>query len=125
MTDSQPQRQRFTRQQRLKRPADFRAIFKTARRVSDDHLILYARFNRLGRSRLGVGVGKKLGSAVVRNRYKRTLREAFRSAYPDLPAGYDLVLIPRSTDHCSSRRYKESLLTLIRRWQRRNTPKKN
>ena len=36
-----------------------------------------------------------MGGAVVRNRWKRLLREAFRLRRDRLPAGVDLVVIPR------------------------------
>lgn len=49
--------------------------------------------NDSGRRRLGISVGKSVGGAVVRNRMKRLLREAFRLCRLDLPAGYDYVLM--------------------------------
>ncbi len=52
--------------------------------------------NGLGEPRLGFTVTKKLGSAVVRNRIKRRLREAARLVFRDgALAGYDYVAIAR------------------------------
>jgi len=45
--------------------------------------------------RLGLSVSKKMGGAVVRNRIKRLLREAFMDRAHDLSDEYDLVLIAR------------------------------
>jgi len=46
-------------------------------------------------SRFALVVGGRWGDAPVRNRVRRLLRESFRTARPDLPAGFDLVLLPR------------------------------
>ncbi len=85
----------FGSDRRIKKSADFAAVFDSGKKRSDSRLILFALPNHLDHSRLGLAVGKKLGSAVRRNRYKRALREAFRLQQYDLPAGYDFVVIPR------------------------------
>lgn len=60
-----------------------------------DYLIL-ALPNECGRARIGLTVSSKVGGAVVRNRVKRWLREAFRNIARELPA-VDLVVIARSS----------------------------
>ena len=45
--------------------------------------------------RMGVSVSKEHGPAVIRNKIKRLLREAFRLERAGLPGQFDLVLIPR------------------------------
>ena len=49
----------------------------------------------MGRSRLGVSVGRKFGGAVVRNRFKRMVREAFRQCAAIRAAGFDIVVVAR------------------------------
>ena len=48
-------------------------------------------------NRVGLSVGKRLGGAVVRNRAKRLLREAYRAIKkePGLKSGYLVVLAAR------------------------------
>jgi ribonuclease P protein component len=46
-------------------------------------------------ARLGIVASRKLGAAPLRNRIKRLCREAFRLAPELLPAGLDVVVIPR------------------------------
>ena len=47
-------------------------------------------------SRVGVIAGRKLGPAVVRNRARRLLREAFRLHQQELDSPIDLVLVARA-----------------------------
>lgn len=47
-------------------------------------------------ARLGFMAGKRVGTAVARNRAKRLLREAARARYPHLTPGWDLVFIARA-----------------------------
>ncbi len=68
-----------------------------ARRRSWAHplLVLYAAANEGGPTRAGFVVGRRIGKAVVRNRVKRRLREAWRSLLEEVPPGHDYVLIAR------------------------------
>ena len=50
---------------------------------------------RAGRRRLGVTASRKVGGAVVRNRFKRRVREVFRLQRELLPDGSDVVVIAR------------------------------
>jgi ribonuclease P protein component len=57
--------------------------------------VLYAETlaGRDSESRAGFVATKKLGGAVVRNRCKRVLREAFRKCKASFPLGLDIVII--------------------------------
>jgi len=46
-------------------------------------------------TRIGVTVTRKVGGAVIRNRIKRLVREAFRRAHPGFDAGLDIVWIAK------------------------------
>ncbi len=48
-------------------------------------------------ARLGVTVTRKVGGAMIRNRIKRWVREAFRRAHAHLPRGIDLVLVAKQS----------------------------
>ena len=85
------------RRHRLSRSRDFDAVYRHGRSVSTRYLVLY-RFPREdgdGEPRLGLAVPKATGGAVVRNRIKRQLREAWRSTLEAVPRGHDYVLIAR------------------------------
>lgn len=48
-------------------------------------------------ARVGITVSRKVGSAVIRNRVKRWLREFVRLHPHWLPTSYDVVIIARKT----------------------------
>ncbi len=85
------------RRHRLSRSRDFDAVYRHGRSVSTRFLVLYwfPREDGAEDARLGLAVPKAVGSAVVRNRMKRRLREVFRARLPELPQDQDYVLVVR------------------------------
>ena len=71
----------------------FARVHSTGRRCSRDGVTAVVCPREEGPARLGLSVGKAAGNAVVRNRIRRRLREAFR-AYGPGPA--DVVLVGRA-----------------------------
>jgi ribonuclease P protein component len=82
---------------RLSRSRDFDAVYRQGRSVSTRFLTLYwfPRDDGGAEPRLGLAVPKANGTAVVRNRVKRQLREAWRSLLPEIGSGHDYVLVVR------------------------------
>ena len=85
------------RRHRLSRSRDFDAVYRRGRSVSTRFLVLYwfAREEDGDEPRLGIAVPKSTGGAVVRNRTKRQLREAWRALLEQVPRGRDYVLVAR------------------------------
>jgi len=111
MSASSP-RLTFPQSRRMKTPAEFERCYARKRSAADGVLIVYACENGFEHPRLGCSVSKKVGNAVVRNRYKRLFREAFRLAQFDLPSGVDLVVIPKMGKEPAQDAVKASLVKL-------------
>lgn len=76
-------------------------------------LVLYARKNRTSTNRVGITVSKKLGKAVVRNRVRRRIREAYRLNEERFLPGWDIVIVARSRAvEVSFQKLTQSLLSL-------------
>ncbi len=91
---------------RLRRHADYQWVYKNGRKQFGKGMGYFyavrpgpdapdARRSETTGPRVGLTVPKALGKAVDRNRIKRRLREAVRSALPLLNAPVDVVLHPR------------------------------
>ncbi|MBL7139867.1 MAG: ribonuclease P protein component [Planctomycetes bacterium] len=122
MTGPEHHRATFGRSERLRRGAEFRAVYADRARASDGRIVAYARANGLGVMRLGLSVGRRCGGSVQRNRTKRLLREVFRQVRREFPAGYDIVLVPLGRDYTFDevdRRLRALVPDAIRRAERK------
>lgn len=87
------------RRHRLSRSRDFEAVYRKGRSFSTRYLTLHwfpREDDAHGDPRLGLAVPKSVGSAVVRNRLKRQLRESWRRLEHSPQPGYDYVLVARA-----------------------------
>ena len=107
-------RHTFPKSRRLLKGKQFDDVFAARIRVGDGVLVVHARPNGLGAARLGMAVSRKVGNAMRRNRWKRLLREAFRTAQHDLPA-LDLVCLPRLRGEPTLAAVSGSLTALAKR----------
>jgi ribonuclease P protein component len=88
---------------RLRKHADYQRVYKAGRKQFGRQMAYFfalrdanaAERSETAGPRIGLTVPKALGKAVTRNRIKRRLREAVRSALPLLSAPVDVILHPK------------------------------
>ncbi|HCP83899.1 MAG TPA: ribonuclease P protein component [Planctomycetaceae bacterium] len=104
---------RFQKSDRLLTSFEFQRVYESGMHAADDTLVVIVSPNSLAISRLGLAVSRKAGNAVMRNFWKRRIREAFRTTRSDFPIGLDIVVRPRKGGTPDSRLIHQSLSRLI------------
>ena len=108
---------------RLSRDADYRAVYDARIRKAGGPLLVFIRPGDRPEHRLGLAVGRRVGGAVVRNRIKRLLREAFRHERAGLPGpgagrAYDIIVSVRPHAPLPLSAYRTLLVDLVGRCHR-------
>jgi ribonuclease P protein component len=85
----------FSKKDRLLRRADFVRVQSRGRKVYTKSLLMMVLENRIGKTRLGIAVSKKIGNSVKRNKWKRIIREIFRKNRSLFPNAVDIVVVPK------------------------------
>ena len=88
----------------------FRRLYTKGKSSVQPAVVLYCRKNGSQNNRLGLTVGTKVGKAVLRNRVRRRLREAYRRHEEEFRRGWDLVVVARSRAGEASYRELEAQL---------------
>jgi ribonuclease P protein component len=110
--------QAFPKSVRLRKSHEFDRVYRSKHYAADGTLVICAGRNGTEATRLGLSVSRKVGNAVVRNRWKRQIREAFRKQRVDLPPGLDLVVRPKKGAVCDGLAIARSVKKLTQRLDR-------
>lgn len=95
---------------------DFMFMYRRARSLCADCLVLYYRKNKTDNLRLGITVTKKVGKAVVRNRIRRRIREVFTELSGEIPPSYDIIIVSRAkAAQCDYSEIKSALKYLLKK----------
>lgn len=116
---------RFPASLRIKSQKDFQRVFQEGKVAADGTLVVHAVRIALDQpttdpqTQLGLSISKRVGSAPVRNRWKRLIREAFRQQKGTLPSGLLIVVRPKKGAEPDFRLIWRSLPALLKRLERK------
>lgn len=79
----------------IKKNEEFQRVFEKGHSIYGRYLVVYFLHNALNYNRFGFCVGKKIGTAVKRNRIKRLLREAVGAVAEKPFTSWDILLVAR------------------------------
>lgn len=85
----------FRKENKIKSKNAFQIVYKTGRSVVDSMSVMYVLPNEEKNIKIGFAVGKKMGSAVTRNRVKRLMREVFRHRKEELKDSVQIIWVAR------------------------------
>lgn len=99
----------LSREQRVRKRADFVSAKKKSTKVVARHWILFFSKNEKSIGRLAVTISTRYGSSVNRNRFRRWMREFFRQ-HQDSFCGFDVHFIAKQKPlHLTEKAYKTEL----------------
>ena len=104
-----PASARFPASMRIKRPTDIRDAMRRGRRVHRGPLRVHIHDRAGAHHRLGLAVSRRVGNAIVRNRIKRMLREAFRQDSAQWTSPSDVLIIVHPHDALDLAAYRAHL----------------
>lgn len=85
----------------------FLFLYKKGKCIVNRYIVIYVKKNNRPYNNLGITAGKKVGNAVMRNRAKRVIRQAYRENEVNMPLGVDIIIVART----SSARIKSTVLS--------------
>lgn len=89
----------------VKESRDFQRIIEQGTCYKNRYFVMYTLENNLNHYRFGISISKKTGNAVVRNLYKRKIRNIIDENKKLYPKNKDYIIIIRK--NCLDVEYKE------------------
>lgn len=108
---------RLKKAYRVKDNKEFQEILATGKSFANRELVIYyKRKASQEHFRIGISVGKKIGNAVIRNKIKRHIREAFFYLKDCIHPEVDIIIIARKpTIYMDTQKMVKSVSHLLRK----------
>ncbi|SJZ45297.1 ribonuclease P protein component [Anaerorhabdus furcosa] len=104
-------------QYRIKKQEEFQTIIGKKKSIANATFVLYYQPKQELWSRIGISVGKKIGNAVYRNKYKRQCRMILQETVDFNSYPCDLIIIVRNKftkqSYLDNKKDLESLLNKV------------
>lgn len=102
----------------IRKDKEFRYVYQRGKSFANKYLVIYIMKNKSKENRFGISVSKKIGKAIVRNKVKRRIREAYRLNIDEYLNGesYDIIFIARNpSKDCSYKDIEKSVINLVKK----------
>ena len=86
----------MNKDERLRNSREFRYVYDNGKSFANKYLVMFFIENNLDFNRVGFATTKKLGNSVVRNKFKRRMRESYRLNKDKFKQGYDIIFLSRA-----------------------------
>ena len=106
----------FSSEKRLHGAKAIQAVLQQGQRFASPNLLVVVQNTSSLEKKLGIGVSRKVGNAVKRNKIKRWIREAFRLNQNQMPSGFRVVVLVREKQNLKNfSEVEKDLLSLFGR----------
>lgn len=104
----------------IKKRYEFKYLFSKGKFYYGTNINAYIKENTLKSNKIAIAVSKKQGKAVVRNRFKRLIRESYKDIENSLKTGYSFLFIinkekQKETSNIRYRDIKEDMIKIFKK----------
>ena len=97
----------------MKKTEEFRNCYENGKSYANKFVVIYVWKNSSSSNKIGISCSKKIGNSIVRHRFARLVREAYRLHEDVFNSGLDIVVVARACARDASFfDIEESLLSL-------------
>lgn len=97
----------------MKKTEEFRNCYENGKSYANKFVVIYVWKNSSSSNKIGISCSKKIGNSIVRHRFARLVREAYRLHENVFNSGLDIVVVARACARDASFfDIEESLLSL-------------